>query len=230
MTTILPDLREPVVAAKGVYAPQEDSQLLIDTMERTTVVVGRRVADLCTGSGVVAIAAADLGAATVTAWDICPRAVGCAHNNASAAGAGIDVRLGSLTHALASGPYDVVVANPPYVPTPHGASETIAADAGPAWAWDAGEDGRLVLDPLCAAAPRLLADGGTMLLVQSEFAGIDESLMSLTSAGLRADVVAWQWISFGPVLSARAQWLEETGRLEPGHRQEQLVVIRADKP
>jgi release factor glutamine methyltransferase len=53
---------------------------------------------------------------------------------------------------------------------------------------------------------------------------------ALASAGLDAEVVAYQWIPFGPVLTSRAAWLEETGRLEPGRREEELLVIRADKP
>ena len=56
MTTAYNDWDKPVVA-EGVYAPQEDSQLLIDVMDKTGLARGRRVADLCTGSGVVAIAA-----------------------------------------------------------------------------------------------------------------------------------------------------------------------------
>jgi release factor glutamine methyltransferase len=35
--------------------------------------------------------------------------------------------------------------------------------------------------------------------------------------------------SVWPVLSARARWLDRIGRLRPGRRDEQLVVIRADK-
>ena len=52
----------------------------------------------------------------------------------------------------------------------------------------------------------------------------------LSAAGLDAEVVAWQWIPFGPVLTSRAWWLEETDRLDPGRREEELLVIRADKP
>jgi release factor glutamine methyltransferase len=69
-----------------------------------------------------------------------------------------------------------------------------------------------------------------MLLVQSEFAGVRQTLAGLASSGLDAEVIAWQWIPFGPVLSSRARWLEDTGRLEPGRRDEELLVIRADKP
>jgi release factor glutamine methyltransferase len=212
-----------------VYRPQEDSRLLIDTLERTTVVVGRRVVDLCTGSGIVAIAAAELGAEEVTAWDISEDAVRCARRNARVAGVEIDMRLGTFSQALTTGPYDVVVSNPPYVPTPVDVDLTIPSDADPAWSWDGGADGRAIVDPLCAMAPDLLADGGTLLLVQSEFTGVEQSVGALRSAGLTADVVAWQLIPFGPVLNAQAHWLESTGRLPKGRRDEEIVVIRADK-
>jgi release factor glutamine methyltransferase len=230
MTIALTGLCETVVPDAGVYAPQEDSWMLLEALRDSALVERRRVLDLCTGSGVLAVAAAQLDASRVTAFDICPRAVRCSQANAAVAGVEIDVRMGSLSDALACGPFDVVVSNPPYVPVdPRAAAEVIPAAGGPAWAWDAGLDGRLVLDPLCAAAPELLADGGTMLLVQSELADVEQSLAALRSAGLHVEVVMWQWIPFGPVLRSRAKWLEDAGRLRIGRREELLAVIRADK-
>jgi release factor glutamine methyltransferase len=215
----------------GVYPPQHDSLLLIDTLEQTELAQGRRVLDLCTGSGVIAIAAAALGAASVTAFDICPRAVRCSRGNATHAGVEVDIREGSFSGALDYAPFDVIVSNPPYVPTPPaGDTEVIPMTAGPAWAWNAGVDGRMVLDPLCATASSLLAEGGTLLLVQSTLSGVEHSLDALRATGLDAEVVASQWVPFGPVLSARAGWLEATGRIQRGCRTEKLVVIRADKP
>ena len=102
--------------------------------------------------------------------------------------------------------------------------------AGPFWAWNAGPDGRLVLDPLCASVSKLLCDGGSLLLVQSAFAGTQRSVDMLGSTGLDARVVASRRIPFGPVLSERTGWLAETGLMRPGCREEELVVIRADKP
>jgi release factor glutamine methyltransferase len=219
--------REPVRAIEGVYSPQEDSHLLIDMMARSGLAPGRRVVDLCTGSGVVAIGAAEQGAAEVVAFDICPQAVRCARGNALAAGVEVGVHLGSWTRAQEFGPFDLLVCNPPYVPHAPGAdSEEVA---GPSWAWNAGRDGRLVLDPLCASASDLLDDGGTALIVQSEFSGVERSLEALRTGGLTAKVVAEQNIPFGPVLSARAKWLERMGWLQHGRREEKLVVIRADK-
>jgi release factor glutamine methyltransferase len=230
LTIAYTDLDIPAVA-QGVYTPREDSQLLIDVMEKTGLARRNRVADLCTGSGVVAIAAHAQGAWKVTAFDISSRAVHCARRNAVAAGCDVAVHLGSWARAVEFGPYDLVVCNPPYVPhDPSVEGAQPPPHIGPARAWDAGYDGRLVLDPLCAAAPHLLADGGSLLLVQSEFASPRQTLAALASAGLDAEVIAWQWIPFGPVLSSRAHWLEDTGRLEPGRREEELLVIRADKP
>ncbi|WP_085109806.1 HemK2/MTQ2 family protein methyltransferase [Mycolicibacillus trivialis] len=212
----------------GVYAPQEDSRLLIGAMAETGVVRNRRVVDLCTGSGVIAIAAAELGASAVTALDICPRAVQCAGDNAAARGAAVDVRQGPWSHALSAGPFDVVVANPPYVPGPPGGAPVLTGS--PLRSWDGGVDGRSVLGPLCEAANELLSPGGVLLVVHSEFASPDRSLFDLWAAGLAAEVIAEQRIPFGPVLSSRADWLESTGRMPSGCRTERLVVIRADKP
>lgn len=231
MTTAYTDERDTVVAADGVYAPQEDSQLLIDIMDKTGLAVGRRVVDLCTGSGVVAVNAALQGASSVTAFDVCPSAVRCARGNAIAAGVDIDVHLGSWARAVEFSSFELVTCNPPYVPHgPEADREPVPASVGPARAWDAGYDGRMILDPLCKVVPDLLAPGGSLLLVQSEFADPRATLAALSSAGLDAQVVAWQWIPFGPVLTSRAGWLEETGRLDPGRREEELLVIRADKP
>lgn len=226
MTT---EIRRELPAADGVYAPQEDSRLLIDAMERAGVIPQRRVLDLCTGSGVVAIAAAELGAASVTAFDICPRAVRCSRHNARSAGVEIEVREGPWIRASSYAPFEVLVSNPPYVPTPPDAAPA-PATGGPEWSWNGGVDGRMVLDPLCATASRLLCGGGALLLVQSAFADPNCSLTALRSTGLDAEIVASQWIPFGPVLTARADWLERTGRIPRGCRKEQLVVIRADKP
>lgn len=229
MTTAYNDWDAPYVP-EGVYPPQDDSRLLIDVMDKTGLARGRRVADLCTGSGVVAVAAAHQGASEVTAFDISPRAVHAARQQVSTAGVDVAVHLGSWARAAEFGPYDLVVCNPPYLPhDPTVDDLDVPSHVGPPRAWDAGYDGRLVLDPLCASVRDLLTEGGTMLLVQSEFAEPRQTLAALAGCGLDSEILVWQWIPFGPVLSARAQWLEDTGRLDPGRREEELVVIRADK-
>ncbi|WP_445167404.1 HemK2/MTQ2 family protein methyltransferase [Mycolicibacterium sp. Dal123E01] len=230
MTISYPEVRDSVYATAGVYAPQQDSQLLIEAMTRSGVVTGRRVLDLCTGSGTVAIAAAQLGASEVVAFDICEHAVACAAANASEAGVRVDAREGMWVDAFVAGPFDVIVSNPPYVPTgPDADRENIPVECGPPAAWNAGLDGREVLNPLCDSAPEMLTAGGTMLIVQSEFADTEQSLRRLRSGGLRAEVVLSQLIPFGPVMTARAKWMESIGMLPIGRREEEILVIRAEK-
>lgn len=219
------DVYESIEVPPGVYAPQEDSLLLLTSLAEQGLVAGGRVLDLCTGSGVLAVGAAVLGAGHVRAYDISPGAVAATRANAAAAAVRVHAYRGSLTEALAAGPFDVVVSNPPYVP----ADEIVTGRIGLKHSWHGGRDGRSLLDPLCVMAPDLLESGGTMLLVQSEFADVDRSLIALRAGGLSAEVVARERIPFGPVLMGNARWLENLGRLEVGRREEELVVIRADK-
>lgn len=228
MTTAYTDLG---TIEAGVYPPQEDSHLLIDVMIAAGLAPGAKVADLCTGSGVVALAAAQADAAEVAAFDICPAAVAHARRSATAAGANLAVHRGSWARAREFGPFDLVLANPPYVPqAPVDDTDDIPADAGPAQAWNAGADGRSVLDPMCTAAPHLLAEGGTMLIVHSECSNAEQTVTALRSEGLAADIVAQQMIPFGPVMSARADWLMSVGLLPHGATMERIIVIRADAP
>lgn len=70
---------------------------------------GDRVLDVGCGSGVLAIAALRLGAASATAIDIAPAAVPVTRENAARNGVTVDVS--NRTLAAIEGPFDVVVAN-----------------------------------------------------------------------------------------------------------------------
>ncbi|WP_418959785.1 HemK2/MTQ2 family protein methyltransferase [Streptomyces tritici] len=214
-----------LITPPGVYAPQADSALLMDCLAREKPGPGVRALDLCTGTGVVAIAAARSGA-EVTAVDISRAAVAAARINARRHGARVRVRRGDLAEPVAEERFDLVTVNPPYVPA--ASPRTPARGAGRAW--DAGWDGRLLLDRICRTAPSVLAPRGVLLIVQSSLAGVDESLAALNRAGLcPARVVARRRERFGPVMAERAAWFEERGLVAPGVRSEELVVIRAER-
>ena len=205
----------------GVYRPQEDSYLLASALADAGGTAGARVLDFCTGSGFLAVNAALLGADSVTAFDIAPRAVLTARVNAWSRRLPIRARRGGLDAALQHGPFDVVLSNPPYVPCE-------GENLDPRW--DAGADGRCVLDPLCDSLPSLLAPGGFALIVHSEFTGVDATLGRLRDADLKASVVARSRIPFGPVLRSRAGYLYSSQLAEPGTATEEVVVVRADRP
>lgn len=86
------------------------TRLCLSVLERADV-SGRRILDVGTGSGVLAIAAARLGATEVVAVDVDPEAVSVAALNADRNQVVVDFRVGSLEVALEDGPFDIVVAN-----------------------------------------------------------------------------------------------------------------------
>lgn len=109
-----PALRLP--RGDQVYPPSSDSMLLAEVAQAPR---RRRVLDLCTGSGIQALAQAD-GADSVVAVDVNPRAVAVARFNAALNGASnIDVHCGDLYAPVRGERFDLIIANPPFVTSPY---------------------------------------------------------------------------------------------------------------
>ncbi|WP_197320341.1 HemK2/MTQ2 family protein methyltransferase [Saccharomonospora sp. NB11] len=206
----------------GVYRPQDDTELLTEAFRGVTLPEDARVLDVGTGTGALALTAARAGAAEVLAVDVSRRALAAAWLNARVRRLPVRVCRTDVVTAPPPGPFDLVLANPPYVPW---SSESPKRSRR----WDAGDDGRSVIDPLCAVVPTLLCEGGCFLLVQSSLSGVEATVSALAEAGLKTSVVARQPVPFGPVLRGRARYLEQRGLIADGQREEELVVIRADR-
>ncbi|KAF0961161.1 MULTISPECIES: HemK2/MTQ2 family protein methyltransferase [unclassified Rhodococcus (in: high G+C Gram-positive bacteria)] len=209
----------------GVYRPQHDTQLLAGVLAAEPLGPHSRVLDLCAGTGALSVAAAAAGAGRVTAVDVSRRAAISIRLNALARGHRIRVIHGDLTEHVRDDRFDLVVSNPPYVPAP---VDTVP-DRGPARAWDAGKNGRALLDRICLQAPDLLVDGGVLLLAQSGLSGVEKTLTMLEEQNMTVDVAATAEIPFGPVLVERREMLERRGLIEAGQTVEEIVVIRAVK-
>ena len=206
-----------------VYRPQDDTYLLVRELERNPIPPGSRVLDLCTGAGPLALATARFQPKSIVAVDISWPAVLSARLNAALQRVPVKVVHGGLEEAISHGPFDVVLSNPPYVPCARQRPDM------PSAAWDAGHDGRLVLDPICDAAGELLSPGGFMLLVHSEFSGEDTTIERLRRNCVMPSVVARSRIPFGPVLRRRLADGSIRPRGGAEGSTEELVVIRADK-
>ena len=178
---------------------------------------------MCTGSGALALLAASDRRRDVVAVDVSSRAVATARANARLRGLRVEVLRGDLFEPVSDHTFHLVLANPPYVPTRPRATN------GYDRRWDAGEDGRIVIDRLCREVHDRLRPGGVLLLVQSALSGVAPTVDALREAGLRTRVVERTLVPFGPVLNGRAQWLEERGLVDRGQREEELVVIRAQR-
>lgn len=131
-----------------------------------------RLVDLGTGSGAIGLAAASelpLEGTEIWLTDIDTAALDVARSNLAGIGrAAVNVRIarGSWFDALAdiSEPFDVVVANPPYIADASAAVDISVTDWEPHTALFAGADGLDALRVIVAAAPRYLAGYGALVL------------------------------------------------------------------
>jgi release factor glutamine methyltransferase len=204
-----------------VFRPRSDTWLLADVLRRQPGLRDAAVLDVCTGSGAIAIAAALAGAGSVSAIDVSRRAVLCVRLNARLNGVRVEVLRGDLLGPVAGRRFDVIAANPPYLP---GADDRLPA-RGAARHTEAGSGGRALLDRLIAAAPAHLAPGGLLLVTHSSVNGEAETLGRMRAAGLEPAVAERRSGALGPLLAARAPALESKGLLPPGERTEELLVL-----
>jgi release factor glutamine methyltransferase len=141
-----------------VYPPREDTWLLV---ERARVGPGVRVLEIGAGTGLAALEAARSGA-RVVATDLNRRALVELRERAVREGLELDAVRTDLARGL--GRFDVVLANPPYLPTVPGSEEE---DPGDRWALDGGPDGTRITARLVAELPEHLAGRGSAFVVVS---------------------------------------------------------------
>jgi release factor glutamine methyltransferase len=156
----------------AVLVPRHDTetvvQVVLDAIAPGERAAPRRVADLCTGSGILAVTLArELPGARVIATDVSPEAAAVARRNADrhAVADRVEVRVGDLLAPLAGeAPFDVVVSNPPYVATGDLAGLSAEVKREPRLALDGGPDGLDLVRRLVAGLPALVAPGGLIAI------------------------------------------------------------------
>jgi release factor glutamine methyltransferase len=159
----------PFRVGPEVLIPRRDTETVIEVVldqvgDRTAPL---RIADLCTGSGVLAITLArELGQAQVVATDISEAAARIARDNAerNQVADRVDVRVGDL-HAPLAGepPFDILVSNPPYIRSADIAGLTREVRCEPRLALDGGVDGLTFYTRIIAGALTHLAPGGLLV-------------------------------------------------------------------
>ncbi len=153
---------------KRVLVPRPDTEILVEVaLARSRAwSLSARVLDLCTGSGCVAITLARQRPTTqVRATDISADALDVARDNALRLGAyNVSFAQGDL-FASARGQYELITANPPYIPS--GDIATLQADVRdhePRLALDGGADGLDFVRRIVDDAPTHLVPGGVLAL------------------------------------------------------------------
>ena len=140
----------PMEVSRDVLIPRVDTEVLAETAIKYLKDTGRldaRVLDLCSGTGCIGCAiAAELPRVRVVLADVSPEAMEISRRNVSRNG--LDGRISFLPAdvmklpPLMTGSFDLVVSNPPYIPTVEIMTlDPSVRDYEPVWALDGGEDG-----------------------------------------------------------------------------------------
>lgn len=160
----------------GVLIPRPETEVLTgEVLAAIGPLHGPKVADVCTGSGCIALAIAhEHPTAEVWACDISPVSTAAAIDNSERLGLAdrVHVSQGDLLGALPAhlrGSFDAIVANPPYIPSAD-VPDLPAEVAGfePHLALDGGEDGLDVFRRLALDATRWLVPGGFLAVELDE--------------------------------------------------------------
>jgi release factor glutamine methyltransferase len=164
--------------------PRPETEELVELVACAVSAPPRRIADLGTGSGAIALALADrFPEATVTAVEISADAAALARENAARVPAGgrVSIVVGDWKSILGEGGFDLIVSNPPYL----SADEVAAAapevrEFEPRGALVADDAGRAALEEIIRMAPGALMEGGLVALET----GIDhhEALLCVAEA------------------------------------------------
>ncbi len=155
---------------RDTLIPRPDTEILVQCAVdflRARVAEGNEdlaLADIGTGTGAIALSVLHHTEGTrAAAVDISPAAAEVARENASRLNLTerVEVLVGDLLAPLAGRSYDVILSNPPYIPTADIA--TLMPEVRsyePHLALDGGRDGLVIYRRLAAEAPALLRDGG----------------------------------------------------------------------
>ena len=146
-----------------VLIPRQDTECLVERV--LPYVDGKRVLDVCTGSGCIAIAIAKLGKPFIVhGVDISEEALAVARQNATELNASVELFAGDLMTRM-DGQYDVIVSNPPYI------SPSVIEGLMPAvrlhepmLALDGGQDGLEFYRRIAGQAVTRLAPNGRLFL------------------------------------------------------------------
>jgi len=145
-----------------VLIPRPETEHVVEIALRKG---GRRILDVGTGSGALAVTLQLETGADVWATDISPGAATVAAANARTLGARVGVLVCDLMESVAPGSMDLIVSNPPYVPlTQRSGLQREVRDFEPHVALFGGATGLELYGRIVADAPRVLRSGGWLVM------------------------------------------------------------------
>lgn len=169
----------------GVFIPRPETETVAQYgIDAIADLAEPLVMDLCTGSGALALAlATELPKATVWAWEKSAEAHAWAQRNVARHGDNrvhlthadiselITLESGPLTRVPAVASLDLVISNPPYVPTGMVPKDPEVCDHDPELALYSGSDGLDLIRSISKIGLRYVKPGGSIVLEHAELQG-----------------------------------------------------------
>ncbi|MCL2404755.1 MAG: peptide chain release factor N(5)-glutamine methyltransferase [Defluviitaleaceae bacterium] len=159
-----------IITDTRALIPRPETEIMVEEALTLIQELGRpaNVLDVCTGSGCIAVAIAKLSGsnvASVTAVDISPAALALAAENATLHEVNnINLVQSDLFCGLNGQTYDVIISNPPYIPTADISSLQPEISHEPKLALDGGHDGLDIYRRLIPASVKHIAPTGALFL------------------------------------------------------------------
>jgi len=156
---------------KRSLIPRPETEILVEKAIKIAAKAARsagkqpEILDIGTGSGCIAISLAkNIKDCRITAVDISPEALELAEQNADLHQAQIEFIQSDLFSSLEGRSFDLIISNPPYIPTPElkGLAREISFE--PVLALDGGRDGLDFYRRMISQAHRYLNEGGFLLM------------------------------------------------------------------
>ena len=167
--------------SEAVLIPRPETEQLVTqalSFVRDRKIDNPRIADICTGSGAIAISLAlEMPATEIHATDISSGALGVAKQNADDLGAELVLHEGDLLDPL-SGQFDVILSNPPYILSSAMSSLQAEVTREPNLALDGGHDGLNVIRPLFEGIAEKIKPTASAAFVEID-PPIEEAVMKL---------------------------------------------------
>lgn len=165
-----------IAVNQNVLIPRPETEELVEkaiaVIKEKSVDAQCDVLDLCTGSGAIAVAIAKNTNAKVSACDVSVGAIDVALANSLNTGVRVDFSKGDMWSAVANKKFDVIVSNPPYIPTSDVAKlDAKVKDFEPQLALDGDSDGLKFYRIIANKLDEHLKENGILLV---EF-GVNQS-------------------------------------------------------
>jgi release factor glutamine methyltransferase len=155
--------------SSDVYPPEEDTLLFLEALKQEGFGKEEQALEVGCGCGLLSLFLARR-LAHVTGIDINEKAVELSKKNADSNGIKNATFLISDMFSEVKDIFDIIVFNPPYLPTAEPPQDAIDLS------YQGGEDGRILTSRFLKAFPQYLKEGGRVYLLQSSVSGIRDTL------------------------------------------------------